>query len=382
MGGSESGVPDDYKEQHWNRPVAKLFSSAKMTEPLGIAADFVVPFLTKQGAIYGLISRGGLITALSHALPDVLYNLEIPNVDIKGAVSFDATTAILWTENAVIKLNATEDAFEWEKRDLSFTPFECLVLNATTFAIIGTDGSIWTHEVENKETAEQVYNATGKETIKCSLSGSLIAISSAEDITLFSFSGKTGKVITYETNDIALIGESHVLYVSKENTIKLIKVNEALEVIEEKDLWTKKITRMFKPNDKCVMWVCQNEFLSYIVDSQRQNPILRASMPVQTSILDVIQLSNPRIMALICSEGNTMVLRHPQYQTRKGEIEFSPLYSYHRVPIKCGCTAEEFSFFTYDENGIAVLWESFPDWWTAPFYLGMFDDPNANKETM
>lgn len=378
MGGSESGVPDDYKEQHWNRSVAKLFSSAKMTEPLGIQAEFVVPMHGKCGTMYTLISRSGLITGLSHALPDIVYSLDIPNVRINGAISLNPTTAVLWTIDEIIYVHATENEFVWEKTELTITPFQCYKFSDSTVVIVGTNGSIWKHE--NKESLCEVYTGTGKAPVNFSVSGSSIAIASADDITLFSLAQNTSNVIPGETKDIVFVSECQIVYVTNEDTIKLIKVNESLGVTEEKDLWTKKITRIFKPNERCVMWLCQNELLSYIIDSQRQNPIIRATMPCQTHIQSILQLADPRVIALICSDGNAMVIRHPQYQVRKGEIEFSPMYSYHRAAIKFACTAEEFSFFTYDENGVAVLWESFPDWWAAPFYLGMFDD-ESNVQT-
>lgn len=110
------------------------------------------------------------------------------------------------------------------------------------------------------------------------------------------------------------------------------------------------------------------------------------------SIVKLISTSEPRVFAALFIDGTVVICRHPPYISQGNSkdnpsvstsIETSILFNYHRCKPILSCIADDFSFLTFDENHVAILWESFPDWWSAPYCLKMFginDNEEENNE--
>lgn len=121
--------------------------------------------------------------------------------------------------------------------------------------------------------------------------------------------------------------------------------------------------------------------------NQDQNSDVQSDTKIYTCLNSIVKLlctNEPRIFAALCTDGTVVICKHPPYSLQgsvkdAGSIESAILFNYHRCRPILACTADDFSFLTFDENHVAILWESFPDWWNAPFYLKMFAD-NEDEE--
>lgn len=227
---------------------------------------------------------------------------------------------------------------------------------------------------------------------------------------------------------------------SKKNIIQLhILVNDPVEIYglnpsyntnNKNEIFITDLIHPTSKNDdfsnKTVIFSCGREILSFTpslslfsTSNAKSNPLLlNEKIQIQTdiqvkvqspnldfddpddiktyscfnSIVKLVCTSEPRIFAALFLDGTVVICRHPPYLTQgngKDEssstssslsIETAILFNYHRCKPILSCKADDFSFLTFDENHVAILWESFPDWWKAPFMLKMFANNDEDEE--
>ncbi|OHT02275.1 hypothetical protein TRFO_30642 [Tritrichomonas foetus] len=172
------------------------------------------------------------------------------------------------------------------------------------------------------------------------------------------------------------------LYCVSADTKKILglKINSDLAIADPKDVFTShvSITDLQNITNTNTLIFCGGKDIhSYTPDFIR--PQLHVSIQNDKNIISLLQMHEPKIFVAICIDGTIVVCRHPEFtraDPKKGEIEVVTLFNYHKSKPFLKCAADDFSFLTFDENHVPILWESFPDWWSAPYYLRMFDDNN------
>lgn len=127
------------------------------------------------------------------------------------------------------------------------------------------------------------------------------------------------------------------------------------------------------------------------VQNSNQNSEIDDSNDIKTYscnnyIVKLIPTSEPRVFAALFVDGTVVICRHPQFSDSKekssnsSSIETEVLFNYHRCKPILSCIADDFSFLTFDENHVAILWESFPGWWSEPYCLKMFENNNDDDD--
>lgn len=384
--GNSSSVPSDYREQHWGRDMGKLFTSNKITDSLDFEADFMAPLRIPNDdsspPLYIFVSREGRITALSHILPEIKFQLIIPDTEFIHLDTFSPSSLLLTTSRDIVMLVTYEkEELKTQEIPVSNTKF-CLRLDDHSFIAIsknsgtkiiniadGTQTTVW-EDIDNSNPTQAVLLPTHDPSLL--ICANELIIGKIQEHSQYKILNNITSV-----KKIILLPNGSIIFTSGDcNTALQTKVNVELNFDEPKMLYESKneIIDLLYLYGNTFVFCTSNEIHLFSDDQTKLH--LQSQISNSYQIKTLMNITEPRIFVAICTEGNIIACRVPspkRTDLKKGDLETCALFNFHRCEIILGCTAEEFSFLTFDERHIAVLWESFPDWWNAPYYLRMFD---------
>ena len=396
MGGTSSSAPADYLQYHWDRDVKELFSSVKISDPIG-AYDFIIPIEysnsdsgEKQIHSQIFVSKNGKIGIMVEESLEIAYSEENEDYDVINVFKFGNNSFLMVLNSGIVVLVEYKDE-KFEKKEFHVNdPWICLCLDSESFIVANKKGNVYlvnviTAEVKLLwETNVEINDAV---LFKRKDSKHIIILVS-ENKFILGYAEVNSMIVSNDDcpkpKNMKQFNDENIIFSSESNgrtDILIGKINDDLTVDEFKTVLISKDASITMLSKGTALIYNSKEINSFSLVPGFPPKSLRTAFPSNREISNilVIRSEKPRIFIVGCKDGNVFVCKHPTFskteQTRKNEsIEKYELTKYHREPIKFGCVCDEYSFI-YDKENICILWESFPEWFNAPFILNMFDEP-------
>lgn len=466
------------REQHWGRDIKELFESSKITDPLNVSGDFLLPLSYPKETIednlefcdnidelpvYLFITKSGEITALSHNLPKIITKISLENTEINSVCNFFPSNTFLVSSksrNSVLagffdfNSSGNSNYFQFTEIPGIDRPELICPIDNNSFLVATSTSHLYRLDISeflkkpSSTPYKQIFSlgSTQSKPIELSYCDGYVALSSESGLLIGKFQEpgfvdetipetefepfmlffpKLPKVhhltfvpmnemVTFlfylsENGDIVAyfrINDNSHLAQQKGRKTKQIIISieeEPIRIYSATSIKTNVISDMFctsyssnsSSKIKTVIFSGDKEIFSFtpsllltsssMIFTKIKLPNQNKEASICNSIIKLQKTSQPHIFAALFQDGTVCICRHPPLEPLEkgktyGEIQTEVLYNFHKARPILSCTANELSFLTFDENHVAILWESFPDWWKAPSYFRMFEDQSDDSE--
>ena len=374
MGAEASGgvSPDLLRSRHWSRDISKLFTSAKMVDPVSCAPAFFTSIISDSGALfYCAISQDGQVFAISHDTLAHEFVLQLDCTRVTSVQRLRRGAALICGDDLVIALSITNGHLDHTPlhiphplialpfrdkfivitsdcacylcehsghSDILWQPQNAMPLSATVseprgIIFVSVDGRLFTSRC-----------VTGVEVTELSAPG-LKHLATFDDDTLVGIDASTGVLVNLAIADdhsacevTKLVEQAGITDISVCDR-SVFCVTRSKVIVWDAEVGVREKT--LPVSDPAVLLACPEGHVGVVISRNAEVVVFR------------LQISDPTEVI----EG-----------TFNHKVQLAKLPGLHGNHLLCGATCgDEFSFMTCDQSGLCILWESIPDWWDAPF---------------
>ena len=416
MGAYESVVYQN-KSRHWNKPIDELYSSVKISENFPYSIKFIGCIRCnarnekEKQPFYFLVTEENVIHALSYDTAKSDHSLQIDE-NIKHICQVLPYAYAITMENGAVKLITNYiDKFEVTDYDIQNTAF-CIPCDTTQFIAIGRDYSarrisFKTNEINAILAKNDAAKQEPVDACVLNTNPNILVVLSSDHITCASF-GITGatrheigknmiKITTLQPNNIIVLADDGMTLLSLKinNDGKISPSNKLTDItsfhfedkiltLQSRDVPFVKQTQASKRN--AIPSYITTISSTYISVMDHRNKLMRYSIPEGKHVTHILMIPStpPNLLAAACEDGSIFIIRIIQETGNDNDgiesFKNHELENFHHCKLKAIVSAFELMFLTIDENGRYVTWESFPDWWCAPYYFEMFNGSLDDEE--
>lgn len=382
MGGNTSDTLT-LSDEIWNRDIEKMFTSSKMTEQFNFKAKFLqaIKYNSDKGEVgnYVFISDTGTITCLSNILPDIEFTQELGSIQIKNVFNIGSSRLVAFSDDKIYILEYQTSKFNVITLDIAKPQF-FIPLNDKIFVIVTKNGEIHLVGEDNKNQLilKVEINSSIIQASCMNLDQQYILISTEATSYIISIINNPNcKDLATFANAEKVICDDREIYLAKKGSNIIYKVTARPDfTFSDPEPITpqtnENIIDFVLLSKKLLLIIYQNTILSYMAGTLSRQIVL----PSTFSPKICFPLARIGYFILICKGGHILLckLSDSSNPADKNEKKFIELSWLHKCEISQIVSIQESSFLTFDENGIAILWENLPNWWNAPHFLDMFGE--------
>ena len=394
------------KRGHWGKPIANIFSSANVSDNFPFSIKFIGSVQCKQSQVqkqtpfYFLVTEENEIHALAFDTVKSDHFIKIPENIIHWCQVLPYAYVITLESGKIKLVTNFDDHFETKSFEIENVAFT-IPCDDKQFVTIANNCSAKRVEIETGNPINIMMNSdetTNRPIDACVLQTNpqIVAVISDEYLFCGSFGtegvkrhkiGKDLKKIGFiQPNSLFIIGDDgmavYALKVDKscslEGKVTPFRFEEKMSLMYSRDpIFAKQTSSKKNLTPQFILMACNRS----IATMDSRNLLLLCQIPEGKVISHILQIPSipPNIIAVACEDGSITIVRMVQDVSQKDEnnyviksFEKHELENFHKSKITALATAFELTFMSIDENGKYVIWESFPDWWCAPFYFDMF----------